>query len=104
MKKSASAIAPGNVPFKKALNEITGKTSEGKALPRFRLLLTKEVRQTLRAKHRAFDQADVDRIVQENLEYYRKNGFEPREVETFKRLHDAQPGWGPRKKAAKVQK
>jgi hypothetical protein len=99
MKKSASTIAPGNIPFKKALNQITGKDSEGKALPRFRALLTKEVRQTLRARGRAFDQATVDPIVQDNLEYHRKNGFELGEVEKFKRLYHAQPRCGPRKES-----
>jgi hypothetical protein len=85
-----------NISFKKAINQITRKTSEEKALPAFKVVLAKEICRIWRAKCRKFDQADVERVVQENLEYHRKKGFEPGEVEHLKERYAALPRRGRR--------
>jgi len=87
-----------NILFKKAINEITRKTSEAKALPAFKMLLAAEIRRTWRAKFLAFDESDVERTLQENIEYYREKGLEEAEVKKFKRLYAELPWRGPRKK------
>jgi hypothetical protein len=89
------------IAFKKAINQITRKTSEEKALPAFKAVLANEIRRTLRAKCRAFTEEDVDRIVQENLEYHREKGFDPGEVEKFKTAYSAMPRRSARKKFPK---
>jgi len=96
-------ITPGNIPFKKAINQITRKTSESKAFPRFKLLLAEDIR-SFRDKGLAVDEKEVERILIECLEVYREKGFEPGEVQYFKRLYNAQPGCGPRKKSGKSKK
>jgi uncharacterized pyridoxal phosphate-containing UPF0001 family protein len=90
-----------NIAFKKAINQITRKTSEEKALPAFKAVLANEIRRTFRAKCRAFTEEDVDRIVQENLECHREKGFDPGEVEKFKAAYSAMPRRGARKKFPK---
>jgi hypothetical protein len=87
------------VPFKKAINRITRKTSEAKALPRFKLLLAEDIRQrSFRDRWRGVNEREVERILQENLEYHREKGFDPREVKYFEDLYSSQPRCGPRKK------
>jgi len=85
------------IPFKKGINPITRKDHEGRALPRFKELLRKEIRATLRAKSRISTPEIVEQIVQENIEYHRKHGFTPQEIEKFRRLYSAH--WPSHKKS-----
>jgi len=96
-----SSIPAGNVRFKKGLNQITGKTSEAKALPAFKAMLAEEIRRIYRAKCRVLTDEDLNRIIQENLESYRANDFEPGEVEKFQRCYRAMPRRGLRKNISK---
>ncbi len=97
--KRRDRVVTTTVPFKKAINQITGKTSEAKALPRFRALLAEDIRQKVfRNKFREIDEQEVERILQEVLECYRKEGFTPGEIESFRARYISQPGCGPRKK------
>ncbi len=99
MKKKSATLPLGNIPFKKGINDITGKDSEGKALPRFRPLLTEDIRQKVfRNKFRKIDEQEVQRLLQEVLECYREKGFTPGEIESFRVRYISQRGCGPRKK------
>lgn len=84
--KKTSAI-PGNIAFKKAINQITRKTSEGKALPAFKGFLRELIRRRFKAKGFAFNEADVERELQEILENRREEGVAPGEIEKFKRAY-----------------
>ena len=86
-----------NIQFKKGLNQITRKDHEGRALPRFKELLRREIRALRRAKHRDDSAEAVEKIVQENVEYHRERGFTPEEVEGFHRLYAGY--WPPHKKS-----
>ena len=97
--KRRDRVVTTSVPFKKAINDITGKSSEGKALPRFRSLLAKDIRKrSFRDRWRLVDEGEVQRILRENLEHYREKGFTPGEVESFRALYLSQPRCRPRKK------
>lgn len=88
-----------NIPFKKALYKITRKDSEAKALVAFRPLLKREIRQVRRSKGRPIDDATISRIMEENLEAWRRDDFEPGIVEYYAHLYSLQPRCGPREKS-----
>lgn len=87
-----------NIPFKKAINQITRKDHEGRALPRFKELLRREIRLTLRSKNRDASTANIERILQENIECHREHGFTRGEIEKFSRLYSSY--WPPHKKTS----
>src|SRR5262245_53128182 len=85
---TAGQVAP-NVRFKKGINEITNKDCETKALPCFRKLLTRLIRDVLIAKKsddESLEQLDerVKRTVQENIEHHREHGFTKEEIKGFR--------------------
>lgn len=82
-----------NVPFKRALLQITRKTSEVKALPAFKSMF--------RLTYKPADPlTDVEKVLADCLEVWRQHGFTADEVEGLRQSYANSPRRGPRKKSA----
>jgi hypothetical protein len=86
-----TTLPNGNVKFGKALNDITGKTSLGNALPAFKALLTKEIRDVRRMRNRETSEEKLLEILQDNLDTWKDEGFSPEMVASYKAKYRALP-------------
>jgi hypothetical protein len=89
--KYKTTLPNGNVAFPKALNEITRKKSEAKALPAFKILLEREIRKVQEDRGRAPSEERVSKILQDCLDSWREKGFHPEEVVGYKIKYEALP-------------
>ena len=88
-----------NIPFRKAINRITRKTSEAKALPAFKKFIARDVKNVFRAQHFAPDADAEEKAVLNYIAKMRREGFAPESVEGLAKQYAALPRQAPRKKS-----
>lgn len=83
--KYSERLPNGKVPFRKAINFITRKTSEAKALPAFKRYFMRRVDEMRKLESLTPDPERMAAIWKENIELWRANGMAE---ESMHRYHD----------------